>query len=86
MRMSRGFICAYKTKIGFAAGIASVGIFAVAAMAATPKATAPPYLPLNVHVGEKAPNFTLPAAEGGTVSLSQFAGHNVLLDFYEGYW
>lgn len=41
---------------------------------------------LRVHVGEKAPNFTLPSAAGGMVSLSQFAGHNVLLDFYEGYW
>lgn len=46
----------------------------------------PPYLPLNVHVGEKAPDFALPSANGGTVRLSQFAGHDVLLDFYEGYW
>jgi hypothetical protein len=41
---------------------------------------------LRVHVGERAPNFTLPAANGGTMSLSSFAGRNVLLDFYEGYW
>lgn len=86
MGMSRNFIRAWKTKIGFAAGIATVGALAIAAMAATPKATAPPYLPLNVHVGEKAPDFALPSASGGIVKLSQFAGHNVLLNFYEGYW
>ena len=68
------------------AGVAAIGFLAAATLGATPKATAPPYLPLNVHVGEKAPNFALPSAGGGTVSLSQFAGHNVLLDFYEGYW
>lgn len=86
MGMDRDLVRVCKTKITFAAGMAAVGVLAFAAMAATPKAGAPPYLPLNVHVGEKAPNFTLPAAGGGTVSLSQFAGHNVLLDFYEGYW
>jgi hypothetical protein len=47
---------------------------------------APPYLPLNVHVGEKAPDFALPSTDGKTVRLSQYLGHNVLLDFYEGYW
>lgn len=65
-----------------AAGIAAVGLLTFAATAAN----APPYLPLNVHVGEKAPDFSLPSASGGTVKLSQFAGHNVLLNFYEGYW
>jgi hypothetical protein len=60
------------------AGIVAAGVLALAA--------GPPYLPLRVHVGEKAPNFGLPSAEGSRVSLSQFAGHNVLLDFYEGYW
>jgi cytochrome oxidase Cu insertion factor (SCO1/SenC/PrrC family) len=43
-------------------------------------------LPLKVHVGEKAPNFSLPAGNGKTVWLSDFAGHNVLIDFYRGYW
>ena len=52
--------------------------------AATPKA--PEFLPLNVHVGEKAPDFGLLSAGGQLVKLSQFAGKNVLLDFYEGYW
>lgn len=56
-------------------------------MAAAPAAMRAASQPvLRVHVGEKAPNFTLPSAAGGMVSLSQFAGHNVLLDFYEGYW
>lgn len=78
----RHFSEVVKSKIAFTATIAAVGLFAFVALSAT----APPYLPLNVHVGEKAPNFTLPSASGGTVSLSQFAGRNVLLDFYEGYW
>src|SRR5690348_6398621 len=68
-----------------AAGAAALGLMAMVALAATP-AKAPPYLPLNVHVGEKAPDFALPSASGETVKLSQFAGRNVLLDFYEGYW
>lgn len=41
---------------------------------------------LRIHVGQKAPNFTLPSSSGRLVKLSSFAGHNVLLDFYEGYW
>jgi hypothetical protein len=82
MKLGQYFSMPFKLKTPAAAGIAAVGLFAFVAMSAT----APPYLPLNVHVGEKAPNFTLPSASGGTVSLSQFAGHNVLLNFYEGYW
>ena len=42
--------------------------------------------PLRVKVGEKAPDFALPAAGGKTVRLSDFRGHNVLIDFYRGYW
>lgn len=59
-----------------------MGLLAFAALAAT----TPPYLPLNVHVGEKAPDFALPSTTGETLTLSRFAGRNVLLDFYEGYW
>lgn len=82
MELCQYFSKAVKSKLAFATGIAAVGLFAFLAMSAT----APPYLPLNVHVGEKAPDFALPSATGGMVKLSQFAGHNVLLDFYEGYW
>lgn len=41
---------------------------------------------LRVSVGQAAPNFSLPATNGKTMSLSSFRGHTVLLDFYEGYW
>ena len=42
--------------------------------------------PLKIRVGEKAPDFALPSADGKTVRLSDCAGHNVLIDFYRGYW
>jgi cytochrome oxidase Cu insertion factor (SCO1/SenC/PrrC family) len=42
--------------------------------------------PLRVKVSEKAPDFALPSATGKTVRLSDFTGHNVLIDFYRGYW
>jgi hypothetical protein len=42
--------------------------------------------PFRVKVGEKAPDFVLPAAGGKTVRLSDFRGRNVLIDFYRGYW
>lgn len=41
---------------------------------------------LRIKVGAKAPNFDLAAPDGKRVKLSDFAGHNVLLDFYRGYW
>lgn len=43
-------------------------------------------LPLKIKVGEKAPGFALPSADGKRVRLSDYAGHNVLIDFYRGYW
>lgn len=43
-------------------------------------------LPLEIKVGEKAPDFALPDAEGKMVKLSDHAGHKVLIDFYRGYW
>ncbi len=43
-------------------------------------------LPLKIKVGEMAPDFALPSADGKTVKLSDFAGHIVLIDFYRGYW
>jgi hypothetical protein len=40
-----------------------------------------------VGVGSMAPDFTLGAMAGGTVTLSQFRGRkNVLLVFYRGHW
>ena len=60
--------------------------FAVCATRAATAPKAPEFLPLNVHVGERAPDFGLLSADGQLVKLSQFAGKNVLLDFYEGYW
>ena len=42
--------------------------------------------PLRVQVGEKAPDFALPAAGGTTIHLTDFREHNVLIDFYRGYW
>ncbi len=41
---------------------------------------------LRIRVGEKAPDFTLPSADGKQVKLSDYAGHNVLLDFYRAHW
>jgi len=38
-------------------------------------------LPLKVKVGDKAPDFALPSAEGNTVKPSDYTGHNVLIDF-----
>ncbi len=36
----------------------------------------------NLKIGEQAPDFELPSHEGGTVSLSQFKGKNIVLYFY----
>jgi hypothetical protein len=41
---------------------------------------------LRVKLGTKAPDFALPGTDGKTVRLSGFTGHNVLIDFYRGYW
>ena len=41
---------------------------------------------LRIKVGGKAPNFDLAAPDGKRVRLADFAGHNVLIDFYRGYW
>jgi peroxiredoxin len=37
-------------------------------------------------VGESAPQFSLPASDGLTVSLKDFAGKKLVLVFYRGYW
>lgn len=60
---------------------------ASAVLLASPGATAQDQLsPLKIKVGERAPDFALPSADGKTVRLSDYAGHNVLIDFYRGYW
>jgi len=51
------------------------GLLAVAATAALPK------------VGDPAPPFSLPALNGATVTLKDYAGKSkVVLVFYRGYW
>lgn len=35
-----------------------------------------------LQIGQKAPDFTLPASNGETVSLHDFAGKNIILYFY----
>jgi len=42
--------------------------------------------PLRVQVGGNAPDFALPSTNGKTLQLSDFKGHNILIDFYRGYW
>lgn len=41
---------------------------------------------LRIRVGEKAPDLALHSADGKVVKLSDFEGHNVLLDFYRAHW
>jgi peroxiredoxin len=38
-----------------------------------------------VHVGDRAPDFTLEAAGGGSVTLSEEVGHPVVLVFLRGF-
>ena len=35
-----------------------------------------------LKIGDKAPNFSLPAGQGKTISLKDFAGQNLILYFY----
>lgn len=47
----------------------------------------PPLDTGRVVAGSVAPDFTLEAKDGGTVTLSQFRGKkNVVLVFYRGHW
>ena len=46
-----------------------------------------PGTPTALHVGERAPDFTLPDATGRPVSLADYRGKKpVVLVFYRGYW
>ncbi len=58
------------------------------ALLASASAPAKPLMPshLKVTVGQKAPDFAIPAGNGSTVRLSALRGHSVLLYFYRGYW
>jgi len=49
-------------------------LLALIALCSTPK------------VGEIAPQFSLPASDGRTVALKDYAGKKLVLVFYRGYW
>lgn len=79
---------------GFAASVA-VALFLVASLEAQIVAKLGPVdsvglQPLDtgrVAVGTAAPDFTLEAKDGGTVTLSQFRGKKmIVLVFYRGHW
>ncbi|MDI1227963.1 MAG: thioredoxin family protein [bacterium] len=55
---------------------------ALAAVAVFALATASPVMAATAAVGEKAPDFTLPAADGGDKALSSFAGKIVVLEWH----
>ena len=61
----------------------AVGGLSISPLFSTPEG---PLLPLHIKMGDKAPDFALASTEGKSVKLSDFAGHNVLIDFYRGYW
>jgi peroxiredoxin len=52
--------------------------------AAEPTPTSPTPLPAGIgsHIGERAPDFTLRSLDGEFISLSQFRGRVVILDFW----
>jgi cytochrome oxidase Cu insertion factor (SCO1/SenC/PrrC family) len=57
-------------------------LFLIAVLAATLAATAAPEA-LALELGKPAPDFSLPAATGETISLRQFRGKKiVLLEFF----
>jgi hypothetical protein len=59
------------------------GVLLVVILAAGLAALALPGRTAALEVGERAPDFNLPATTGGTISLSQFRGKRlVLLEFY----
>ena len=49
-------------------------LFALIAFGSTPK------------VGERVPQFSLPASDGRTVALKDYAGKKLVVVFYRGYW
>jgi Peroxiredoxin len=41
---------------------------------------------LKLKVGDSAPDFSLPAVEGGKITLSQYRGKNVVISFVPAAW
>ncbi len=62
-----------------------IALLASTSMAAT-AASSTPTLHLRIKVGQKAPDFAIPAGDDKDVRLSSLRGHDVLLYFYRGYW
>ncbi len=67
------------TRVAVAAGLALSLLLAAAAV----RAQAPPIAP--VTVGSSMPDFTLPAYQGGSVTLSGLKGKTIILIFPRGY-
>lgn len=53
---------------------ALVCLLVITALGSTPK------------VGDRAPQFSLPASGGQTVALRDYSGRKLVLVFYRGYW
>lgn len=49
-------------------------LIAAVALGSTPK------------IGDQAPQFSLPASDGRTLALKDYAGKKLVLVFYRGYW
>ena len=58
----------------FAKALLWASLVCLVALGSTPK------------VGERAPQFSLPAADGRTVALKDYPGKKLVLVFYRGYW
>jgi len=81
-RAQRKVLPGIVTTLGLAIAV-FFGIFTIVLTRQLPASTAAP------HVGQKAPDFTLPDSTGHLVSLSQLEAtspRGVLLIFYRGYW
>jgi len=65
-------------------GVAAIGVLFVIFGHGKTSAGSSRYAVGQPGPGHAAPGFTLPSTVGGSVSLSQFAGKNVLLYFQEG--
>lgn len=67
--------------------VGSVEAQVVAKLGPVDSAGLPALDTLRVAIGTVAPDFTLEAKDGGTITLSQFRGKKtVVLVFYRGHW